>query len=515
MQDTSGRVATGSPWRQKTRGPRTREDQRLKRKLADWSRRSDFEPKATGGWSPTVVTGDLRATAVQTANGRPLNLVPPSDFEPTVDREYWRLVRDDTERCKWKAERRKQGKSVPTTNIGILRALEEDTVEEKAAKASLERIKAQNGVAPAQWPENKPAAFTHRHRQRVMTHGAHLRPMKDRSVLFTGTLSDGAVEFLSCVPNGWGKLVATFNRELTRRLRRRNAPVWWVGVAELQTERALATGIPGMHVHYAICNKMTGRFHEPFILSKAELGQMWNAAIRNVCGPTYVDEPSRTDIEMIRHDPAGYLAKYMSKGSDTDLVDWDQWVGMIPKQWVYVSPDLRAHEKATQVHLSGDQVEWAVTNGDWLKEVGICHVRVFAPADIPVGNIACIQFYGVKHLSHFLALFERDVRRQLASHVGLIYGESSEGEFDPVLACGLPVPAADLQPYDRMTIPVRDLGRVPDEFRESIERIFREVDIPEPVLVPAVPFVEECPSEAQLFLDLGSAFEVQDALGAD
>ena len=79
----------------------------------------------------------------------------------------------------------------------------------------------------------------------------------------------------------------------------------------------------------------------------------------------------------------------------------------------------------------------------------------------------------------------------------------------------MPVPSVELEAYRMATIPVRDSGRVPDEFRESLERLFRKVDIPEPVFIGARPLPVKGARQIELFSNWRSAFEVQDVPGSD
>lgn len=508
-----GRVATGYRGASRSGGLKTREDQRLLTKLVRWSRCQKCGRKSAAGWEATEVCGDLKAVSVESARGRPLNLVPPSDFESPLRTEAERIWNDVTVRCQTKAEMRAQGLAVPETVEQLSEHLAREAAERREAEARLEAFKRRNGVIEAEPPVLKPAQFRHDHRKRIRRCAGHMQPLRSQLSFVTTTTSPYATEALAWVPNGWGTLVSTFNRAIAQKLKRRLGRDWVIEVAELQVKRFQRTGQAAMHLHLAVLNKKTGRFAEPWVIEKQEFADMWNRAIELTV--RFSDERlrSRVDVQPVKKDVFGYLSKYFSKGGDLEMVPWEEWVGMCPKQLVYISGGLRSWEKSLRVKLSGDQVAWAITNADWLARNRICHVRVFAPADIPIGNICAIQFYSVTGVSHFLALFERDVRRQLDSHLSESYCQLSKYEFDPVLAVGLPVPAVDLEAYDLATIPVRDSGRVPDEFRESIERLFRQVDIPEPVFLGARSLPVQRARQIELFDRWLDLVEVQETPG--
>ena len=226
---------------------------------------------------------------------------------------------------------------------------------------------------------------------------------------------------------------------------------------------------------------------------------MWESAIRSVVGPNGVDDYNRTEWKMVKHDVVGYLCKYLTKGADLDRIDWTDWQGCVPTQWVYVSGDLRKRVKLYSLPLQGVFGAWLGLNAKQLRQKLLCTVHDFAPDDMPVGRLRHVQFMNVKAVGICLAQFEKDRRRLIEHLVGGDPGDSAEYKFDPALHAGLPVPAVDLESYNLSTTPVLDSGRTPDQFRETFERLFREVDIPEPVFVGVTDLPVEGSRQTELF----------------
>ena len=133
--------------------------------------------------------------------------------------------------------------------------------------------------------------------------------------------------------------------------------------------------------------------------------------------------------------------------------------------------------KSTTSVMPGAFTEWLVLNEKQLKKTGrIVYLKRFTPEMAPVGEICIVQFASAMDYAALVCAYERDVRR-LLNHVL----EVVNAEFDPVLTLGISVPARDLEGDLRSTVGVVGPGRVPDRFRESLEVVFRDIEIPEPV----------------------------------
>jgi len=89
----------------------------------------------------------------------------------------------------------------------------------------------------------------------------------------------------------------------------------YIGVHEVQTERATRTGKHCLHFHFVAPCKM-GRF-QGFVCSADKIRGWYQAAIRNAL-PNYDCPSPRVGVEVCRKSAASYLAKYYCKGVSKD-----------------------------------------------------------------------------------------------------------------------------------------------------------------------------------------------------
>jgi hypothetical protein len=112
----------------------------------------------------------------------------------------------------------------------------------------------------------------------------------------------------------------------------------YVAAIEVQTQRYNDTGIFALHVHYVMpC-------YEPhtqkFIFTADDLRSIWHHTCSQIVGG---DPPvgASVDAQIVRKDAAGYLSKYLSKGTGVVAMIADIAPSQLPKQWWSMSASVR------------------------------------------------------------------------------------------------------------------------------------------------------------------------------
>ena len=382
-------------------------------KLCKWWAAKKSSATAGAGWLPGTLRPDLRVTFVQPAAGGPQNLVPPSSFEPhltAVEKELRRSWDDVTFRCQWKAELRAAGVKLPTTRQQAEELLEAQAEEVRQAASTLRRVQILNRVKP---PLLRPATFGHVQTKRIKVCGGYLQALQPQTVLFTGTFNSYALGKLARIPGAGGEVVSNFNREVSRRCKRAGRTCLWLGVVEVGLKRWEKYREPGLHYHFLLVNKNSSSWWEPYFLSGRDLQAIWDASIRKVLKDKYDNQTSRTEMKAVKRDVVGYISKYLTKSEDIGVIDWTDWQGIVPRQYVYTSAGLRKVIKAYSLPLEGEFGEWLGANRWELKKKGLCTVHTYAPEDRPIGLQRDVQFSNVKAAAICLAQFEKDKRRRM------------------------------------------------------------------------------------------------------
>ena len=314
---------------------------------------------------------------------------------------------------------------------------------------------------------------------------------------FTGTLTPWVLNKLKFCVNGWGEGMSFFRKSLRQLCRRRGLKVLQLDVTEIQMERYHSTGEVAPHVHMVLLVRNKTGSTSPWLIAPEEMQRLWDAAFNRVIGVESAPEPNFTECVPVLKDVFGYLRKYFSKGNESDEIDWTGWEHVRPKQWCSQSKELKDAVKAMTTHHPGMFMDWLELNEPLLKGRGFYHLKTYAPDDIPVGNIAEVQFYSPEAELVLFTRFLEDWRKSIRFEAGLPYEE-----FDPVASLGLPVPSADLQAQLPRTLPVGSPIPVTQDLRERLDILLVNSQIPEPVFGPPVTLLEKEGTETQLDLFL-------------
>jgi len=106
-------------------------------------------------------------------------------------------------------------------------------------------------------------------------------------------------------------IVRKYLQEIRRAYERKNVRFAYCGVFEVQALRAIRYGHRCLHFHYVAPCRNGNR---GFVLSHADHMHIYRRVLERTCGLTSHHNP-RVSCEVVRKSPAGYLAKYFSKGN--------------------------------------------------------------------------------------------------------------------------------------------------------------------------------------------------------
>lgn len=184
-----------------------------------------------------------------------------------------------------------------------------------------------------------------------------------RQLLSFGTLTVPLLpaESAHAVTANWPEIVRRFQDNLMQKQQRLGLPTWRVCVTEIQEERFETYGDPVLHLHLCFVARNSQR--SAWQIDHSDLRNWWRLALKPYVPPD-TDFTACENLVGVEKSVAGYLGKYMSKGSkaakvlkEKGVVDWH------PSAWWNASKALRK-AVLSQV-VSGEQVGYLL---NWLCE---------------------------------------------------------------------------------------------------------------------------------------------------
>ena len=163
-----------------------------------------------------------------------------------------------------------------------------------------------------------------------------------------------------CVPDHLRAVVWERLRELRRRFGqkvRRALSSWtdadFLYCLEIHPARSEREGWPVPHLHYLL---PVGRNAGGWQNSAQQWVDLWQDTINEVLPEWELDHRPRVGIERVRKSCAGYLAKYVSKGSTGgDWADGD-CAQHFPARWWEATQELKREVHRTKVRATGDRL---------------------------------------------------------------------------------------------------------------------------------------------------------------
>lgn len=224
---------------------------------------------------------------------------------------------------------------------------------------------------------------------RCVRNGCHLlekRYGRSRLAMVTPTLPN-VPEYLGYWVLQWHELVRKYLQEVSRELKRKDAPLELIGVTEIHPKRSVNQGyaIPHLHfIHVAWSGyRATKNAKRDWYITADRHREMWQSILINEVKRLGIYNPEipvplpRVNTELVRKSAEGYLGKYMSKGKESLQKLQEKGVDMygLPSQWWTCSKKLRAVIKGTIRELPTDILAAILQKVDLVKRGVVYFMR--------------------------------------------------------------------------------------------------------------------------------------------
>lgn len=203
---------------------------------------------------------------------------------------------------------------------------------------------------------------------------------KDCLSFLTLTVPDCSAEDYRNLAGVWAEVWRQLQQWLKRKLKAARLPGEIVSVSEIQTKRYEATGLPVLHLHLLF----QGRYGKKasWVIAPKAVRKAWKRIIKPYL-PSASKWDSLENLQRIKRSAGAYMAKYMSKGTDTlERMMTDGWADCIPSAWWGCSFSLRRRVLALSpcgVDV-GNVIVQMIDTGDWDWLSYIFPIRLDHPA---------------------------------------------------------------------------------------------------------------------------------------
>ncbi len=206
---------------------------------------------------------------------------------------------------------------------------------------------------------------------------------KRRLAFLTLTIPPCSRDAAVAIASAWGELCRQLQQWLCRRLSRAGLPPLVVGVTEIQGKRLARGDVACLHLHliFPSCRR-PGQW----AVRAQDVRSWWCSALSRVSGED-IYSPSCCDIKPIRSSAEGYLAKYMSKGSE----EIERFVGLAgddacPRQWWMMSSGAR--KMVRRLILCGEGIALLLEGlvNEYFRRGHSWAIRWAGAVEIPLGE---------------------------------------------------------------------------------------------------------------------------------
>jgi hypothetical protein len=186
-----------------------------------------------------------------------------------------------------------------------------------------------------------------------------------RVVMGTLTVPSYSPDTMKAICSNWGDIVRKFFQRIKRHYARHRYAFDYAGCTEIQPARLQNRSEVGLHLHFLFVAIRLGR--GKWVLGDNLVRRVWGETIDHYLGQDDTSQNPNYRREDVSKSSAGYIAKYMSKGTEQvrQVVEefGEEW---LPSQWWYMSAPVRKSILAHTIRSQGtiaDMLLCICTNG--------------------------------------------------------------------------------------------------------------------------------------------------------
>lgn len=189
----------------------------------------------------------------------------------------------------------------------------------------------------------------------------------------------------------WSDFQRELLKEYRRLLKKHGLPDLLLYVVEVQEKRFRETGIPVPHIHTVLIGRNTRHPLSRWVITFEMLDDAYRRVFKRLVGHFPVSK-SFGNTQNVQRAVDAYLAKYMAKGGSKGVQALKDWPQLRVRRWSGSSDALKAKTRAVLPEPTGDFGAWLEEFGTEVDELGLAHVWITYPEDIPVGRIVHAAF---------------------------------------------------------------------------------------------------------------------------
>lgn len=158
----------------------------------------------------------------------------------------------------------------------------------------------------------------------------------------------------------WGEVVRRFLQKLKRICNRQSQDFIYVGCTEIQEKRFKRTLIAAPHLHVIYRSKY--KSFNQYLFTTKQAYMAWNESVNQVLLKNNLTPVmgvgthiGSVKLERIHKSAAGYIGKYISKGSQCVKAMQEQGYKLFPRQWWFASMQMKYMYAKSIIRLTHDE----------------------------------------------------------------------------------------------------------------------------------------------------------------